>query len=357
LRDQVETFAAELDQSKTGLLDDYPGECYPGDVMAALMCIKRADTVLGTDHSKFIVKGLRGFTGSHATVYQLPPYSASSGNGAPNATSRGCGNSYMLLTSPELWPAQARTWYALHERYFWQKRITAFGFREFPNAPPQAVPASGTNAGRVSTAEAFERVQWGMDVDAGPIIAGHGVAASAFGVGAARKNGRFDHAYPLSAEMLITMWELPTGTLMVPRLLSNASDAPLLGEAAILWLLSIQPEKGFPINSGGGIPPYVYIVSTGMLLIGTWLILQAAWKFYQARNRALPEVRASRFQIAAWLCFLLGSITMFSLRHGGIAMVLLLCALALPIVRRKKAKEDENWPTSPATSGIVAQER
>ena len=38
LRDQVETFAQELDSSKTGLLDDYPGECYPGDVMAALMC-------------------------------------------------------------------------------------------------------------------------------------------------------------------------------------------------------------------------------------------------------------------------------------------------------------------------------
>jgi hypothetical protein len=39
LRDQVETFANELEASKSGLLDDYPGECYPGDVMAALVCI------------------------------------------------------------------------------------------------------------------------------------------------------------------------------------------------------------------------------------------------------------------------------------------------------------------------------
>src|SRR5207249_4878699 len=54
LRDQVESLATELDSSKTGLLDDYPGECYPGDVMASLMCIKRADAVLGTDHSKFL---------------------------------------------------------------------------------------------------------------------------------------------------------------------------------------------------------------------------------------------------------------------------------------------------------------
>src|ERR1051325_2833003 len=113
---------------------------------------------------------------------------------------------------------------------------------------------------------------WGMDVDAGPIIAGHGAAASAFGVGAARKNGRFDQAYPLSVEMLATTWELPNGVLAIPRLLSNVSDAPLVGEAAILWLLSIQPEKGFASKTGGVIPPYVYVVLISMLLIGTWLV-------------------------------------------------------------------------------------
>src|SRR5438552_3478862 len=54
LRDQVETLAEELDSSKTGLLDDYPGECYPGDVMAAITCIKRRDAVVGADHSTFV---------------------------------------------------------------------------------------------------------------------------------------------------------------------------------------------------------------------------------------------------------------------------------------------------------------
>ncbi|MCX6927885.1 MAG: hypothetical protein NT154_32455, partial [Verrucomicrobia bacterium] len=63
LRDQVETLAQALDTSKTGLLDDYPGECYPGDVMAALMCIKRADVVLGTDHSRVVNRALRAFIG------------------------------------------------------------------------------------------------------------------------------------------------------------------------------------------------------------------------------------------------------------------------------------------------------
>jgi hypothetical protein len=49
LRDQVESFAKELDATSTGLLDDYPGQCFPGDVMAAIAAVRRADAVLGTD--------------------------------------------------------------------------------------------------------------------------------------------------------------------------------------------------------------------------------------------------------------------------------------------------------------------
>ena len=174
LRDQVETFAAELDTSKTGLLDDYPGECYPGDVMAALMCIKRADAVLGTDHSKFINRALRGFIGTRASRHQLPPYCASARTGFPASEPHGCANSYMCLTAPELWPAQARQWYALYDKFFWQQRITAAGYREYSKDVPHC--------------------DWAFDVDAGPVVAGHGVAASAFGLGAARKNGRFNRA-------------------------------------------------------------------------------------------------------------------------------------------------------------------
>ena len=133
--------------------------------------------------------------------------------------------------------------YELYDRFYWQERLTAAGFRELPKDVPHS--------------------EWTMDVDAGPVIAGQGMAASAFGIGAARKNGRFDRAYPLAAEMLATVVELPNGMLAIPRLLSNLSDAPLLGEAGILWQLSIQPEKGFPVKSGGGVPAFAYIVLSG----------------------------------------------------------------------------------------------
>ena len=333
LRDQVETFAKELDASKSGLLDDYPGECYPGDVMAALMCIKRADTILGTDHSKFINRALRGFTGTRATRHQLPPYSAGSGNGFPTSEARGCANSYMSLNSPELWPAKARQWYALYDKFFWQERITAVGYREYPKGIPHS--------------------DWTMDVDAGPVVAGHGVAASAFGIGAARKNGRFDRAYPLAAEMLATVGELPNGVLAMPRLLSNLSDAPMLGEAAILLQLSIQPEKGFPVKTGGRLPPYVYIVLISALLFGTWRILASIYNFREARRGPEPEVWTPKLKLSAWGLLVLGSAVSFGLGRGLMGMAMLVIAVMLPVTKRKRAPRGvEDWPApKPPTTG------
>lgn len=339
LRDQVETFAKELDASKTGLLNDYPGECYPGDVMAALMCIKRADTVLGTDHARFINRSLRAFTGSRATRHELPPYLANAQSGFPESDARGCANSYLCLTAPELWPVQARQWYELYDRFFWQQRITALGYREYPKDVPHS--------------------DWTMDVDAGPVVAGHGVAASAFGIGAARKNGRFDRAYPLAAEMLVTVGELPNGMLAMPRLLSNLSDAPMLGEAAILWLLSIQPEKGVHVKAGGSLPAYVYIVLVTAFLFGVWRVLESIWTFKAARREPEPAVRAPSFQIFAWAVLLLGALAGFCTGYWPVGIVALVLGVMLPITKRKKApKSAKGWPsaTPPATGTSAPQD-
>jgi len=325
LRDQVESFSRELDDSKSGLLDDYPGQCYPGDVMAALMCIKRADAVLGTDHSKFIERAVRGFIGKNQTRFHLPPYAANADNGAPASDARGCANSYMGLTAPELWPAQAKYWFALYDKSFWQKRAITAGFREYARDYPNS--------------------EWTMDIDAGPVIAGHGVAANAFGIGAARKNGRFDRAYPISAELLATVIELPNGALAIPRLLSNLSDAPLLGEAAILWQLSTQPEKGFPVKTGGSIPPYVYVVIGCLSLFGIWRVVQSIENF-RATGRPSDEViPAAKFQIVVWGIFMLACLAAFATGHELLALLALLIAAMLPATRRKKTlKGTEGWP-------------
>ena len=59
LTSQVESLAGEIDASPHGLLDDYPGECYPIDVLPAIAAIRRADPVLGTDHATFVARALR----------------------------------------------------------------------------------------------------------------------------------------------------------------------------------------------------------------------------------------------------------------------------------------------------------
>jgi hypothetical protein len=205
------------------------------------------------------------------------------------------------------------------------------GYREYPKDVPHS--------------------EWTMDVDAGPVIAGYGVAASAFGIGAARKNGRFDRAYPLAAEMLATAGELPNGVLAIPRLLSNLSDAPLLGESAILWQISIQPEKGFPVKTGGSIPAYVYIVIITVFLFGTWRILEAIWTFREAGRPPEPAVWAPKFQVTAWACSMLGAVAALSTGYGLLGIVMLILGVMLPVLKRKKApKGVEDWPDAKPTA-------
>lgn len=310
LREQTVGLAAEIDASQSGLLDDYPAQCYPGDVMAALMCIQRADAVLGTDHRALLQRALRGFTGANATSLGLPPYAADARDGRPLTMARGCANSYMGLTAPELWPEQARVWFARHDELFWQERFTTAAFREFPK------DATG--------------LDWWTDVDAGPVIGGVGVSASAFGVGAARKNGRFDRAYPLAAQMLTLCWELPGGRLVLPRVMSDLSDAPLLGEAAILWQLTIQPQPGFPVVMGGSVPVFVYIVLGGMLLLGGWMLWAAVRRVVVLRRGGEVRVSAPGVQLVVWG---LGVVVALGVVAGGqvlAGMMVLLLAIKVP---------------------------
>ncbi len=313
LRDQVETLAAELDASKSGLLDDYPGECYPGDVMAALMCIRRADAVLGTDHGAMLKRALRGFTGANATRYQLPPYSADARTGWPMPVARGCANSYIGLTAPELWPEQAKLWFARHDELFWQERYTAAAFREYPKS--------------------VTAMDWSMDVDAGPVLGGAGVSASAFGVGAARKNGRFDRAYPLATQMLALRWELPGGVLALPRVMSNLSDAPLLGEAAILWQLSIQPQPGFAVVTGGSVPLLVYIVLGVMLAVGSLIVAAVIRRIVRLRGEVKGWVWEPGVQLAVWgTCFAV-AVGLVAAGYAATGVAVFLLGSILPRVR------------------------
>ncbi len=315
LRDQVETLAKEIDDSPFGLLDDYPGECYPIDILPAMAAIRRADEVLDADHSAFVSRALRAFEGARLDPEtELPAYVANSKTGQGWGSARGVGISFMLIWAPELWPEIAQQWYVRYEKQFWQEGPMWVGIREFPANYPNSD-------------------DWLMDVDAGPVLAGYGTAASAFGIGAARANGHFEQAYPLSAQALAVAWPLPNGTLLWPRLLSNLSDAPYVGEAALLFSLTRKPAvKGLGTN--GRLPLSVYHV------IGVYVAVALAWTGAATARvvrweKSLPQkdFPSPGWQLSIWATLVVLGVVAWIISLGMVGALLLLSAQFLPRAR------------------------
>jgi hypothetical protein len=269
LRSQTDSLAAELAAAPTGLLDDYPGQCFPTDVLSAWYAIQRADAVLGTDHSQEIAAAARAFQSPQAGLLGLPPFAAESRTGRPLDGSHGCGNSNACMLAPALWPGRAAEWYAAYEQLMWQRDWLAAGFREFPRGYPGG--------------------EWYFDVDAGPVIRGNGFAACAFGIAAARRNNRFDHAYPLGIEAIALSCPLPGGRLLIPRLVSNAADAPYLGEAALLFQFSAQPVPPpifTPARHHHGALPAIVFVCLALYLGAGAMGLRTAYTVLRPRMRS-----------------------------------------------------------------------
>jgi len=310
LRDQAETLSKELDESPYGLLDDYPGQCYPTDIVAAIAAIKRADVVLGTDHSDFIKRSVRAFEGRFVDSTGLPPYEADSDTGIIGKA-RGCSSQWITVWTPRLWPDYSKQLYKNFDKHFWQKHWAAVGFREFPK----------DNSTR----------EWYIDVDSGPVVAGFGAAATAFGLGAARANGRFDHAYPLTTEVIAFSWPLLNGTLAGPRILSNTTQAPYLGEAALLFSLTRTPSKEIGITMGGKMPILVYLVLAAYLVISILIMIAAILSFRRWKKLVSEKlIPWEKVQLAIWFMLITTCIVLCCIHCVAIGLILVLSAQFLP---------------------------
>jgi hypothetical protein len=234
----------------------------------------------------------------------------------------------MLIWAPELWPEVAESWYAQYERQFWQGGTWLAGFREYPH---------DIDVGWFNMA----------DVDAGPIIGGYGVAASAFGVGAARVMGRSDQAYKLAAQALAASWPLPNGTLLVPRILSNVSDAPYLGEAATLFALTRRTLTSVPGRQHAKPPAIVYVGMAVFLLLAAVEIAASLQRLRRWRRSGTRRyVPLPRIQVIAWGILLLSAILAWALFGVLSGLVFLLAALTLPWQRTRSAARRE-MPEAP----------
>lgn len=317
LTEQVNSLAKELDESPYGLLDDYPGQCYPVDILPAIAAIQHADQLLGTDHSQMIARAIRGFQSERLDVMTgLPAYNVNSRTGESAGCARGVGMSFMLIWAPQTWPDTARSWYDKYEELFWQQGRFLSGFREFPN----------TLSGK----------EWLFEVDAGPVLAGYGVAASAFGIGAARANGHLEHAYPLSAEALVGAWPLPDGTLLFPRLLSNLADAPYLGEAGFLFSLSRTPISPVQNPAPRKVPLIVYIGIALMIIIGSFYFVRAIRRIKLLRKKEQAPVPAANIQLTIWALLCVATVIVFLKASAVMAFLLLYATCIFPYSRPAK---------------------
>ncbi len=329
IRDQVETLSKKLDESKYGLLDDYPSQCYPTDVVAAIAAIKRADSLLGTDHSKFIARSIRAFGNDLVDSTGLPPYFADAQSGNIDIT-RGCSNQWGITWAAELWPETAKNWYDNFEKYFWQNHCGAVGFREFQK-------------------DTRETKNWHIDVDSGPVIAGFGISACSFGMGAARAVNRFDHAYPLGAEVLVGSWPLLDGTLLTARFLSNAAHARYVGEACLLFSFTRMPQDKPVVVKGGHLPAVVYVTLGLYPLAGLTLVLAMLQSLKQWEKTASKNIfRLEWLQVTIWAALLATGIITATCVNLFCGLLLILLAQLLPRFAKNKVTCTDNEPDAPA---------
>lgn len=231
LRQLTDDLAADLDASASGLIDDYPGQCFPADVVACIAMIRRADPARDEWARAAFRRVLANFPGG------LPPYMADAEDGRALGPSRGCTNGFFFSYARELDPAAADALYRKLVDGFWQEGRLAAGWREFPRAAGYR--------------------DWYFDADSGPVLWGFGTGATGLGIGAARLHGDHRRAGLLGAELIAGGIPLPDGSLLLPRLVSDIGHAPHFAETAILHQLSLsgggEPAEKAPLTAAVGL--------------------------------------------------------------------------------------------------------
>lgn len=254
-RAQAQALAAELMSAKYHLADDYPGECYPTDVLWAVAAIHR---VLGDEAAPLVGQFMAVLDGPLLTRYGLPAFEVNSETAEIYQGPRGSGNSGMLSFAGELDAVMARRWYEAYTKHHWVDGFVS-GFREVPRGAADVT-----------------------DVDSGPVILGMGSVASLFGIGAARASGRFDHAAVLSLQVLSVSWPTPWGLLVPGAMGWLAADGWCFGELALSFAMTRPTYGQGTVSHDGSVPPLTWLMIASYLGTGT-LILVREVRYWRAR--------------------------------------------------------------------------
>jgi hypothetical protein len=234
---QRKGLAAALERAPLHVLDDYPGECWPNDVLWAVAAIKRAAALEGESHADLERRLMISLNGP-LKVRGLPAYKVDKDSGVAYDGPRGCGNSGILCFAGELDPAAAARWYKTYEALFWKRNAWLGGFREWP----------------AGTAEPW------ADVDSGPIAFVFGSVASAFGIGAAKASGRMDHAAVLTLEAVACSWPTPFCFVVPTAMGALAVGGGCLAETALLFAMTRPCCAATAVPFAGPVPLLVWVL-------------------------------------------------------------------------------------------------
>ncbi len=264
LQQITDDFVDDISRSSRGYVDDYPGQCFPCDVACGIAMIQQASEVLQQDRKEWANDAYRrmaaNFTGD------LPPYMADQETGIPLGPTRGCTNGFFFSYLPKLSPETADAAYQQYVEEFWQEAYGACGWREFSRK--EARPLSY------------------FDADSGPVIEGFGTGATGLGIGCTRIFGDHRRAGGLGAEMLATALPLPTGTLVLPRLVSDLEHAPYFAELVILHQLSMLPEKPTTAPERYSLPRLVWLILV-LEVLALFLFGRICWNLLR-RKPGIP---------------------------------------------------------------------
>jgi hypothetical protein len=120
--------------------------------------------------------------------------------------------------------------------------------------------------------------------------------ASAFGIGAAKAAGRYDHAVPLTLEAVACSWPTPFGFLIPMRMGKLATGAACLGETALLFSMTRPGKTASLVPFANRVPLLVWVLlllyagSGGFLVYTGTRFWRKRWKranFSQRRRRNL----------------------------------------------------------------------
>ena len=228
--DNCEIMARAFESSQHGLLDSFPGFCWPTDNLAALRCLRLHDEKFGTDYSFAVEKWREWAQGALDPKYATLPFYVDSRSGEPLAATRGSALALSLIELRDVDEEMFREQYLRFREYFGNSVLGLRTWRESP-----------------------EGRSLKTDIDTGPVIHGHGVMATLIGMTAAKLAG--DLATFCDQMGLIEAIALPStkdgmrrylrGRLLILDALAAyaKSAVPWTGGASEIRQLSTSPRR------------------------------------------------------------------------------------------------------------------